>query len=172
MKHPKESCSPLRVSWTASKPWRTCHCDVLFTAVRITTDDNRSCWNLLWARQTATDMGVPLLNLSAQCKGLKRQASTSPQFYLWFKKTFRVRHLYTIIYMIGYIRDFIYKNIWGVNYRPHSRGQKHLSRHLEKTMRLVKTRSHSFLASCSLLLRDFRNFVFNTSSGFVFTAFV
>jgi len=41
---------------------------VLFTAVGIRTDYNRSSWNPLWAVQTATDMGVPLLNLSADVK--------------------------------------------------------------------------------------------------------
>lgn len=42
---------------------------------------------------------------------------------------------------------------------------------LRKTMKLVKTRSHIFLDLSTLLLRDFRKFVFNTSSGFLFAEF-
>lgn len=143
-------------------------------AVGITTDYNRSCWNLLWAMQTATERGVPLLNLSAQCKGFKRQAGTSPQFYLWLKKTFWVRHLYTIVYMIRHVYNFRYKNIYEgklqtSQYPVSNRGQKQC---LKETMRLVKTRSHTSLASCSLLLRDFKDFLFNTSNRFLFAEFV
>lgn len=53
--------------------------------------------------------------------------------------------------------------------RPVSnRGQ---NQSLRKTMRLVKTRSHTFLDFSTSLLRDFRKLIFNTSSGFLFAEF-